>query len=179
MGSDLQTMDSWFISTAGPCGRCSFFSPRHMQIPTVPPLSLHNCRLFCNRRRPICVCACVCLCVCVCVRSLCSRQGPALFQGINKRCRVLLKGPGRRKTQTGRIWRDCFENLGRAWRCIDSPFEFHRVQTHCIVGHRLCCLGVPQVRCKKPAPHLPDRFVQAGPESFGRERQVGMDRQTD
>lgn len=46
MGSDLQTMDSWFISTAEPCGRCSFFSQRHMQIPTVPPISLHNCRLF-------------------------------------------------------------------------------------------------------------------------------------
>lgn len=61
MGSDLQTMDSWFISTAGPCGRCSFFSQRHMQIPTVPPLSLHNCRLFSNRRRPICVCVHVCV----------------------------------------------------------------------------------------------------------------------
>lgn len=70
-GSDLQTMDSWFISTAGPCGRCSFSSPRHMQIPTVPPLSLRNCRLFrqqkeahlCARPRPgsaarTCVCAC-------------------------------------------------------------------------------------------------------------------------
>lgn len=65
MGSDLQTMDSWFISTAGPCGRCSFFSQRHMQIPTVPPLSLHNCRLFSNRRRPICVCICIRECLCV------------------------------------------------------------------------------------------------------------------
>lgn len=61
MGSDLQTMDSWFISTAGPCGRCSFFSQRHMQIPTVPPLSLHNCRLF-RQQKEAHLCACVCVC---------------------------------------------------------------------------------------------------------------------
>lgn len=60
MGSDLQTMDSWFISTAGPCGRCSFFSQRHMQIPTVPPLSLHNCRLF-RQQKEAHLCACVCV----------------------------------------------------------------------------------------------------------------------
>lgn len=36
--------------------------------------------------------------------------------------------------------RDSSENLGRAWRCIDSPFGHCEVQTHCIVGRRLCCL---------------------------------------
>ncbi|KAK2891836.1 hypothetical protein Q8A73_017501 [Channa argus] len=41
----------------------------------------------------------------------------------------------------------------------------------CIVGRKLCCLGIPQVTCKKPAPHLPDRFVRAAPESFGKGRQ--------
>lgn len=41
---------------------------------------------------------------------------------------------------------------------------------HC--GYRLCCLGVPRVTCKKPAPHLPDRFARAAPESVGRQRQV-------
>lgn len=113
----------------------------------------------------------------VCVSSLCSCQGPALFQGINKRCRVLLKGT-RQKVDTDRqICRDSSENLLCACRCIDSLFGFRRVQTSCIVGHRLCCLGVPQVTCKKPAPHLPDRFVQQAPESSGRERQVGMDKQ--
>lgn len=75
-------------------------------------------------------------------------------------------------------WRHSSENLLCACRRIDSLFGFHRVQTRCIVGRRLCCLGVPQVTCKKPAPHLPDRFVREAPESFGRERQVGMDRQT-
>lgn len=73
---------------------------------------------------------------------------------------------------------DSSENLGHAWRCIDSPFWFHKVQTRCVVGRRLCCLGFSQVTCKKPAPHLPDRFARAAPESFGRERQVGTDRQT-
>ena len=56
---------------------------------------------------------------------------------------------------------------------------FIRFKTRCIVGRRLCCLGVPQVTCKKPAPHLPDRFARAAPESFGEERQVGTDTQTD
>lgn len=84
----------------------------------------------------------------------------------------------RQKVDTDRqICRDSSENLLCACRCIDSLFGFHRVQTNCIVGHRLCCLGVPQVTCKKPAPHLPDRFVREAPESFGRERQVGMDKQ--
>lgn len=35
--------------------------------------------------------------------------------------------------------RDSSENLGRAWRCIDSPFGHCEVQTRCIVGRRLCC----------------------------------------
>lgn len=117
-GSDLQTMDSWFISTAGPCGRCSFSSPRHMQIPTVPPLSLRNCRLFrqqkeahlCARPRPRLCGAHMRLCV---QAGPCSRQGPALFQEINKRCRVpppteprQKVGADRRHTQgfSGRIW---------------------------------------------------------------------------
>lgn len=35
--------------------------------------------------------------------------------------------------------RDSSENLGHAWRCIDSPFGHCKVQTCCIVGCRLCC----------------------------------------
>lgn len=35
--------------------------------------------------------------------------------------------------------RDSSENLGHAWRCIDSPFGHCEVQTRCIVGRRLCC----------------------------------------
>lgn len=89
------------------------------------------------------------------------------------------KGAQQKVDTDRQIRRHSSENLGCAWHCIDSPFGFHEVQTHCIVGRRLCCLGVPQVTCKKPALHLPDRFVRAAPESFGRERQVGMDRQTD
>lgn len=70
--------------------------------------------------------------------------------------------------------RDSSENLGRAWHCIDSPFGHCEVQTRCIVGHRLCCL----CDTLKAGPHLPDRFARAASESFGKERQVGMDRQT-
>lgn len=54
---------------------------------------------------------------------VCSRQGPALFQGINKRCRVLLKGSlaeGKRR-QAG-CGGDASENLGRAFPFLHSAF---------------------------------------------------------
>lgn len=139
-------------------------------------------------------------CVCACVRAggragPCSRQGPALFQEINKRCRVPPPTEPRQKVDADRRHTQGFSE--RIWDVYGAasvrhpgcfflffsdiffPFSFFFPRgsnaLHC-GGRRLCCLGVSQVTCKKPAPHLPDRFVRAAPESVGRGRQVGMDR---
>lgn len=119
---------------------------------------------FGNRRRPICARGPARLCgahVRLCVRACgragpCSRQGPALFQEINKRCRVPPPTEPRQKVDADRRHTQGF-SVGESGTCmaphpsaIRVVFFFFRyffsfflfflleVQTRCIVGAADC-----------------------------------------
>lgn len=61
--------------------------------------------------------------------------------------------------------------------CGVASIGFHKVQTHCIVGRRLCCLGVSQVTCKKPAPPSAWQICMGGLWKLW-QRETGADGQT-